>query len=460
MSITTAHIDAFAGAVLTPADAGYDAARTVFNGAIDRRPAYIAQATDAHDVAAALRFAQDAGLPVAVRSGGHSGAGYGVIDDGVVIDVRALKRIEIDLARSTVRAGAGLTWGELDAATQAHGLAVTGGRMSTTGIAGLTLGSGSGWLERLHGLTADSLLGATVVTADGDVVRADAHQHPDLFWALRGGGGNFGVVTEFEFALHAVGPLILGGMLLFAYERAAEVLAAYREIMATAPDELGGCAQLFRAPPAPFVPAELVGAPVVAIIVAAFAEIGPAADALVAPLRALGPMIDVVAPMPYVALQQMIDEGCPHGMQNHWRAAFLDDLPDSAIASAVELCAAIPSPLTVVLLQPLGGAYARVEEGTTALGHRGARWAYHALSLWPDPADTELNRAWTLRLADAMAPYGHGAAHPNYVSDDAGDRVRGFYGDATYERLVAVKDRWDPRNVFAANQNIRPSGAA
>ena len=459
MSITTAHIDAFAGAVLTPADAGYDAARTVFNGAIDRRPAYIAQATDALDVAAALRFGQDAGLPVAVRCGGHSGAGFGVIDDGVVIDVRALKRIEIDLARNTVRAGAGLTWGELDAATQAHGLAVTGGRMSTTGVAGLTLGSGSGWLERLHGLTADSLLGATVVTADGDVVRADAHQHPDLFWALRGGGGNFGVVTEFEFALHAVGPLILGGMLLFEYERAAEVLAAYREIMATAPDELGGCAQLFRAPPAPFVPAELVGAPVVGIIVAAFAEIGPAADALVAPLRALAPMIDVVAPMPYVALQQMIDEGCPHGMQNHWRAAFLDDLPDSAIAAAVELCEAIPSPLTVVLLQPLGGAYARVEEGTTALGHRGARWAYHALSLWPDPADTEVNRAWTLRLADAMAPYGHGAAHPNYVSDDAGDRVRGFYGDATYERLVAVKDRWDPRNVFAANQNIRPNAS-
>jgi FAD/FMN-containing dehydrogenase len=206
------------------------------------------------------------------------------------------------------------------------------------------------------------------------------------------------------------------------------------------------------------VPPEIVGEPVLGIIVAAFAEVGPAADALVAPLRALGPAIDAVAPMPYVALQQMIDEGCPHGMQNHWRAAFLDDLPDSAIATAVELCEAIPSPLTVVLLQPLGGAYARVEEGATALGHRDARWAFHALSLWPDPADTEVNRAWTMRFAEALAPYGHGAAHPNYVSDPAGDRVRAFYGDATYERLVAVKDRWDPRNVFAANQNIRPSG--
>ena len=459
MSITAAHIDAFAGNVLTPEDAGYDDARTVFNGAIDRRPAYIAQVSDAQDVGAALRFAQERELPVAVRCGGHSGAGFGVIDAGIVVDVRALKRVEIDLARRTVRAGAGLTWGELDAATQAHGLAVTGGRMSTTGIAGLTLGSGSGWLERKHGLTADSLLGATVVTADGDVVRADAHQHPDLFWALRGGGGNFGVVTEFEFALHPVGPLVLGGLLLFEYARAAEVLAGYREIMATAPDELGGCAQLFRAPPAPFVPAEMVGEPVVGIVVAVFEEIGPAADALVAPLRALRPMIDVVAPMPYVVLQQLIDEGCPHGMQNHWRAAFLDDLPDSAIASAVELCEAIPSPLTVVLLQPLGGAYARVEEGATALGHRDARWAFHALSLWPDPADDELNRDWTKRLADALLPYGHGAAHPNYVSDPAGDRVRAFYGDASYERLVAVKDRWDPRNVFAANQNIRPSAS-
>jgi FAD/FMN-containing dehydrogenase len=458
MTIAPAHIDAFAGTILTPQTPGYDEARVVFNGAIDRRPALIAQVSDAADVAAALLFAQEAGLPIAIRSGGHSGAGFGVIDDGVVIDVRSLKRVEVDLARQTVRAGAGLTWGELDAATQAHGLAVTGGRMSTTGIAGLTLGSGSGWLERTHGLTADNLLGATVVTADGDVVRADAHEHPDLFWALRGGGGNFGVVTEFEFALHPVGPLVLGGMLLFDYARAPEVLAAYREIMAAAPDELGGCAQLFRAPPAPFVPTELVGEPVLGIVVAAFAEVGPATDALVAPLRALGPEIDAVAPMPYVALQQMIDEGCPHGMQNYWRAAFLDDLPDSAIASAVEICAEIPSPLTVVLLQPLGGAFGRVEEGATALGNRDARWAFHALSLWPDPADTEVNRAWTRRLADALVPYGNGAAHPNYVSDDAGDRVRAFYGDATYERLVAVKDRWDPRNVFDANQNIRPSG--
>ena len=273
MSITTRpHINDFAGTILVAGDPGYDDARAVFIGAIDRRPALIAQVSDARDVAAALRHAQDEGLPVAIRCGGHSGAGFGVIDDGLVVDVRALKRVEVDLARRTVRAGAGLTWGELDAATQAHGLAVTGGRMSTTGIAGLTLGSGSGWLERKLGLTADNLVGATVVTADGDVVRADASQHPDLFWALRGGGGNFGVVTEFELALHPVGPIITGGMLLFEWERAHEVLAAYRDIMAQAPDELGGCAALQLGPPAPFVPAALVGKPVLGIIVAAFAE--------------------------------------------------------------------------------------------------------------------------------------------------------------------------------------------
>ncbi|MFP5363930.1 MAG: FAD-binding oxidoreductase [Thermoleophilia bacterium] len=456
---TTAHphIHDFAGTVVAPGDPAYDEARTVFNGAIDRRPALVAQVGDARDVASALRHAHEHALPVAVRCGGHSGAGFGVIDDGLVIDVRRLKRVEVDLSRRVVRAGAGLTWGELDAATQAHGLAVTGGRMSTTGIAGLTLGSGSGWLERMYGLTADNLVGATVVTADGDIVRADASQHPDLFWALRGGGGNFGVVTEFELALHPVGPIITGGILLFEWERAHEVLRAYRDIMAAAPDELGGCASLQLGPPAPFVPAQLVGKPVLGIIVAAFAA-EHQARRLVAPLRALRPLADAVGPMPYVALQQITDEGCPHGMQNHWKAAFLDDLPDAAIADAIEVAADIPSPLTVVLLQPLGGAYGRVEEGATALSHRSARWAYHALSLWPDPADTAVNRAWTTRFADTMATYGDGGVHPNHVSDPAGERVRAFYGEQSYERLVAVKDRWDPRNVFAANQNIRPSG--
>jgi FAD/FMN-containing dehydrogenase len=293
------------------------------------------------------------------------------------------------------------------------------------------------------------------VSADGDVVRASAHEHPDLFWGLRGGGGNFGVVTELELALHPVGPLVLGGMLVFEWDRAGEVLAAYRDLMNEAPDELGGAAVLQQAPPAPFVPDRLVGEPVLALAVAAFAE--PArAERLVEPLRALGPAADAVGPMPYTALQSMIDAGNPHGMQNLWKASFLDDLPDAAMRDVIELGAGIPSPLSVVLLQPLGGAYARVDEHATALSHRDARWVVHALSLWPDPADTPVNRAWTESLAAAVAPYGRGRAHPNYVSEDAGDRVRRLYGAETYERLVAVKRRWDPDNVFALNQNIRP----
>jgi FAD/FMN-containing dehydrogenase len=455
MPTATTHIEGFAGTVLTAGHDRYDAARAVFNGAIDRRPALIAEATGADDVVAAIAHARELELPVAVRAGGHSGAGYGVVDDGLVIDLRPLQRVQVDLATRTVRAGAGLTWAQLDAATQAHGLAVTGGRVSHTGVAGLALGSGSGWLERLHGLTADNLVGATVVTAGGGVVRASAHEHPDLFWGLRGGGGNFGVVTELELALHPVGPTVVGGMLMFEWRRAGEVLAAYRDLMTAAPDELGGCAALQLAPPAPFVPGRLVGEPMLTIVVAAFGDPG-AAERHVAPLRALRPAVDAVAPMPYLALQSMLDAGNPHGMHNHWRAAFLDELPDRAIAALLQAADGIPSPLTVVLVQPLGGAYARVDEHLTALSHRDAAWAYHALSLWPDPADTARNRAWTDALAAAMAPYGHGAAHPNYVSDDAGDRVRRFYGADTYQRLVAVKRRWDPQNVFALNQNIRP----
>jgi FAD/FMN-containing dehydrogenase len=457
MSIATSHIENFTGAVLTPADDRYDDARAVYNGSIDRYPALIAQANDARDVAAAIAHGRSAGLPIAVRAGGHSGAGYGVVDDGLVIDVRPMQRVEVDLGARTVRAGAGLTWAQLDAATQAHGLAVTGGRVSHTGVAGLTLGSGSGWLERMQGLTADNLVSATVVTADGCIVRASEHEHSDLFWGLRGGGGNFGVVTEFELALQPVGPMILGGPLMFELGRGAEVLAAYRELMRTAPDEFGGAAVLKLAPPAPFVPSELAGRPVVTIVVAAFGE-PDAAERLLVPLRALEPAVDMVGPLTYVALQSIQDEANRAGMQNHWKASFLDDLPDAAIEAALAAASTIPSPLTAVFLQPLGGAYARVDEDATALSHRGAGWAFHALSAWPDPVDTALNRAWTDSLAAALAPYGHGAAHPNYASDDAGERVRRFYGARTFERLVAVKERWDPQNVFALNQNIRPGG--
>jgi FAD/FMN-containing dehydrogenase len=324
-------------------------------------------------------------------------------------------------------------------------------------VAGLTLGSGSGWLERRHGLSADSLVGATVVTARGEVVHASAHEHPDLFWGLRGGGGNFGIVCELEFQLHEVGPTILGGLLYFPFDRGAEVLRAYRDVMDGADDDLGGCAVLHLAPPAPFMPPELVGRPVVGLMVAAFGDLDRAEE-LVAPLRALDPVVDVVAPMPYTVLQSLIDAGSPHGLQGHFEAAFMDALPDAAIDTVLEHAAGLCSPFTEVLLQPLGGAYARVPAEATALAHRDAGWMYHALGQWEDPADTPRNRAWADALVAAMAPFARRASHPNHVSSDRQERVRSFYGDATYERLVAVKDRWDPENVFCHNQNIRPSG--
>jgi FAD/FMN-containing dehydrogenase len=453
---TCTRIPTHLGEVLTPDHADYDELRAVFNGSIDRRPALIARAASASDVQAALRFARASAIPFTTRAGGHSLAGFSTIDDGLVIDVRRLKRFEIDPQTRRARAGAGLTWGELDAATQAHGLAVTGGRISNTGIAGLTLGSGSGWLERRHGLTADSLVGATVVTADGEIVRASAHEHPDLFWGLRGGGGNFAIVTEFEFELHEVGPTILGGMLLFPWERAGEVLCAYRDLMDAADDDLGGCAALLLAPPAPFVPDDLVGTPILSIAVAAFGPLDRA-DELVAPLRALRPLANEVEPMPYAALQQMLDNTAPPGLQGHFEASFMDTLPDGAIDELVRAGERIVSPLTHILIQPLGGAYARVPAEATALSHRDAGWMYHALGLWADPGDGPANRAWTQELVGALAPYARRSTHPNHVSSDRQERVRSFYGPQTYGRLVAVKDHWDPENVFRHNQNIRPS---
>ena len=456
MSLLTETIESFTGEIVTPSHPDYDAARRVWHGAIDRRPSLIARARSTADVVAALRYALERDLPFAVRAGGHSLAGFSTIDDGLVIELRGLRRVDVDPVTRRVRAGAGLQWGELDAVTQEHGLAVTGGRISDTGVAGLTLGSGSGWLERRHGLTADSLLGATVVTAGGEVVHTSEYEHPDLFWALRGGGGNFGIVTEFEFRLHEVGPTVIAGPLLFEYERGAEVLRAYRDVMDAADDDLGGCAVLQLAPPAPFVPAELVGRPVVGIMVAVFGDLDRALE-LVAPLRALGPVADAVGPMPYTALQRLIDEGSPSGLQGQFESAFMDTLSDAAIDAALGVAERIPSPFTEVLIQPLGGAYARVEPHATALAHRDAGWMYHALSQWNDPADTPINRAWTGELVAAMGPHSRRATHPNHVSSDRQDRVRSFYGDDTYARLVAVKDRWDPHNVFCHNQNIRPS---
>ena len=443
--------------LLRAGEPGYDEARSIFNGMIDRRPAAIARCRTAEEVAAAIRYGRAEGLEISVRGGGHGVTGACVTDGGLMIDLTPMKRVEVDPAARTAVAEGGVTWGEFDAATQEHGLAVTGGRVSNTGIAGLTLGSGSGWLERALGLTCDSLLAATVVTADGRIVRASADEEPELFWGLKGGGGNFGVVTEFTYRLHPLGPIVAGGLLLFRHEDAETVLRGYRDFIEAAPDAVCGGAALILAPPAPFVPPDFVGQPACGLVLLHTGDVDEGLAAF-APLKELAPLVaDASGPMPYTVLQSMLDEGNPWGARSYFKAAFMPAFTDEAIADFVSLGGVAPSPLTQLILQPLGGAFARVAEGETALGHRQrATWCWHDLSLWMDPADDEPNLAYSRAAAERMAPYSIEAIHPNYVSDTGSARVRSFYTDAVWERLVALKRAWDPGNVFHLNQNIAP----
>jgi FAD/FMN-containing dehydrogenase len=449
------------GRLLRRGDPGYEQARTVFNGAIDRRPLIVARCTNAQEVVAAIQLAGEQGLDLTVRSGGHGVSGAAVANGALMIDLTPMKKIVVDPVARTARVGSGVTWGELDATTQEHGLAITGGRVSNTGVAGLTLGSGSGWLERAFGLTCDSLISATMVTADGRIVRAADDENAELFWGLRGGGGNFGVVTEFAFRLQPVGPLLAGGLLLFSIEDAPAVIRGYREFIEAAPDEIGGGLALMTAPPAPFVPPELVGRPVLAIIALHTGDVQEGQAAL-APLRELGPVAaDAMAVLPYAALQTMIDEGNPWGVRAYFKASFMPGLADEAIDAFVELAKRRPSPLTTLMLQPLGGAFARVGDEETALGHRSAaRWCWHALTMWQTAEEDGPNRAFSREVEAALRPHSLEAVHPNYVSDTGTSRVRSFYSDGAYARLLSLKREWDPANVFHHNQNIDPGTGA
>jgi FAD/FMN-containing dehydrogenase len=449
----------FDGELLHPGDPDYDEARLVWNGLFDRHPAVIARCTSSADVAAAVGFARDAGLPLAVRGGGHSTVGFGTCDDGVVVDLSPMHAVVVDPVASTARAQGGTTWGQFDAATQEHGLAVTGGRFSTTGIAGLTLGSGSGWLERRCGLTADNLVEAEVVTADGRILRVNDTQHADLFWALHGGGGNFGVVTEFTYRLHAIGPLIYGGMLVCRPERAEAILRHVRETMPAAPDDLGLAVAFVSIPPEPFVPPEQHFAPAVGVVVCWSGDHAEG-ERVVAPLREVAqPMVDMVQPMPYVALQSMLDAGGPKGIRGYMKAEFLDELDDAAIAKLARHGARRAGPLAQLLFEPMGGAMRRVAEDATALGRRDVDWCYHALAMWMEPdAETEAaHRRWARELADDLRPHTTDGVYLNFTSDTGEERVRATFGDERFARLVAVKDRYDPDNLFRLNQNIRPS---
>jgi FAD/FMN-containing dehydrogenase len=449
----------FSGDLLQAGDAGYDEARLVWNGLYDRRPALIARCRGVGDVVAAVNFARDSGLEVAVRSGGHSAVGYGTCDGGIVVDLSAMNSIEVDPEARTARAEAGATWADFDAATQEHGLAVTGGRFSTTGIAGLTLGSGSGWLERRCGLTADNLLSAEVVTADGRVVRASADENPQLFWGLRGGGGNFGIVTSFEYRLHEIGPIIYGGMLVSLPDRAQAILEFMREYMRDAPEDLGAGIAFISAPPEPFVPPEMHFKPIVGMIICWTGD-HDEGERVVAPIReAAQPVMDMVQPMPYVALQSMLDAGGPHGTRAYMKAEFLDDLNDEAIAKLIKHGGSRPGPLVQLLLEPMGGAISHVGEDDTALGRRDVRWCYHALSLWmePDQDAADAHVAWAKQLSADIAPQTTAGVYLNFTSDEGEERVRSAYGPEKYARLVALKDEYDPSNLFRLNQNVKPS---
>jgi FAD binding domain/Berberine and berberine like len=449
-------IHRFTGTLIGPDDVGYDDARRVYNGMVDRYPALIARCESVADVAAALLHARQHGMEVAVRGGGHAAPGFGTIDGGLLIDLGPLKAIHVDPARRVAWVQPGVLWSELDAATQEHGLAITGGRASSTGVAGFTLGSGSGWLERKMGLAADNLRAARVVTATGQVVTASATENPDLFWALRGGGGNFGIVVEFEFALRPVGPLVFGGMLLWPRERAGEVMRAYRDLMADAPDALCGGLALITAPPLDFVPAELQGRPAVGVIVLYDGDAERGAEHI-APLRALSPAVDVVQPMPYCAVQTMMDKPHNAAMRNYYKSGFLDELGDAVIETILAGAENAPSTLSAVILQPLGGAFGRVGDMDTALGHRDAKWAIQVLAQWLEPERDTTNRSWVRAMTDALSAWSRPAGFPNFIADGGDAAVMVAYGAERYARLVEAKDRWDPENVFAINHNIRPS---
>ncbi|MFL6035276.1 MAG: FAD-binding protein, partial [Gaiellaceae bacterium] len=368
-----------------------------------------------------------------------------------------LKKIAVDATAKTVIAEAGVNWGEFDAATTAHSLATTGGRVTTTGIAGLTLGTGSGWLERIHGYTADNLISADVVTADGRLVHASEDENPDLVWGLRGGGGNFGVVVNFEYRLHEVPPLLLGGMLLWPLDRAREVLRRYREFIEDAPDEVSGAAAILTAPPAPFVPAELQGQHVVGVVAVAVAtpEHG---EELFRPLREFGPpAVDIVGPMPYTAVQQLLDPGNPHGLYNYWKAELVRELGDELIDVSIEHAARMGHSHSIMLFQPLGGEIARIADDSNAITARHAAWTAHCIGEWETPAETEAELAWVKAWGSLIEPFKIAGAPLTFRADTGDEHVRRAFGEEKYARLVALKDKYDPQNLFRLNQNIRPS---
>jgi FAD/FMN-containing dehydrogenase len=442
------------GETITADDPAYEEARSVYNAMIDRRPSVIVRCSGADDVVAAVNFARESGLGLAVRGGSHSVPGFGTADDAVVIDLSRMQAVEVDPAASTARGQGGATWGAFNDATHAHGLATTGGIISTTGIGGLTLGGGIGYLSRGFGLSCDNLLSAQVVTADGRTLTASEQANEDLFWAIRGGGGNFGVVTSFEFRVHPVRE-IYGGPMLYELSDAATVLKFYREFIRDAPEEFGGFPAWQIAPPLPFIPENRHGEPFL-VFVACWA--GPIAEgeAALKPLREVAPRVaDGVGPMPYPALNSAFDALVPPGLQHYWKANFVKELTDEAIDAHLEHGPKVPVVNSTVHIYPINGACHRVAPEATAFAYRDATFATVIAGMWPDPAENDDNIAWVRDFYEATAPHSEEGGYVNFMAGDDQERIRVNYRE-NYDRLVEVKRKYDPDNLFHFNQNIRP----
>ena len=450
----------FRGELLLPTSPGYDTARGIWNGTVDRHPACIARCTGVADVVAAVRFARDHDLEIAVRGGGHNVAGTSVCDDGIVIDLSAMRSVWVDPAGRTAWVQGGALWGDVDHETQAHGLATTGGIVSHTGVAGVTLGGGIGHIMRKHGLVVDNLLAAEVVTAEGSVVRASADEHPDLFWALRGGGGNYGIVTSFRFALHSVGPTVIAGPIFWAADDTADVLRFYREFAAEAPDELGSVVRLGTVPPMPGIPENLHWRPAIAIA-CCYAGAVEDGERAVRALRRFGtPLVDLVGPTRYVDHQSGIDSTVPHGWHYYWKSTNLAGLSDEVIDIVADHAYAASSPRSMAVMFHFGGAVARVPHDATAYAGRDVTHNIVIEAVWlPEESGSQavVETAWARQFLEALQPHRAGGVYVNFLdSDDDSSRVREAYGEQTYRRLAEVKAKYDPDNVFHHNKNIRP----
>jgi FAD/FMN-containing dehydrogenase len=460
MRATTAvELDAaFQGQQFRPGDDGYDGARAVYNAMIDKHPALIARCSGVADVVDAVNLAREKQLPLAVRCGGHSVAGKGVCDDGVLIDLSGMKGVHVDRQAGVARANAGALWGEFDRETQLFGLATPGGRMTTTGVGGFTLGGGYAWLSTKHGLACDNLISAQVVTADGRVVTASEDENADLLWGLRGGGGNFGVVTSYEFRLHELGPIVMAGMAVHTIDRAGEVARAWRDWVEGAPEEVCTALGILLAPPEPFVPPKIQGTPVLGVL-AMYAGDPDEGEEVLRPLKQeIGPpAIDLIDRIPYMAFQAIVDPFSPRGWLNYHRGEHLASFPDEAIDAYVEHGARVASPMSQSIVFRHGGAISRVPEDATASSHRDAPYMWHPIAAWSDPADTEREIAWVRQSSAAIAPFTTGGVYLNFEQDEGEHHVRAGYSPDKYARLVALKDRYDPENLFRINQNIAPS---